>query len=353
MSDDAEVDVRPKVVTSAQERRAPSLRDVASHAGVSVSTVSRYLIGQLRLRPETETRVELAISELGYERAARSGAEARGGATSIGLIVPEIANAYFGRIAEGVIESANRCGLSVLLASTQSHAGNEAAYSELLASIGIGGLVYVGSHVSNPALAELVVAGLPVVAVDEEVAGVSPCDSVRPDDYAGAYQATKYLVTLGHRQIALVTGPDELRSVRDRRCGYEDAMANAGLAVCGPLLSGPFSAEFGAAALSRLMSSRPAPTAVFAASDEIALGILLSASTFGLSLPVDLSLVGFDDVPAAAIVAPRLTTVRTPVATMARMAVDMLTERMAGRSLPSRSKVAPVSLVERDSTAPR
>jgi DNA-binding LacI/PurR family transcriptional regulator len=333
--------------------RAPSLHDIAHSAGVSVSTVSRYLNGQLPLKPDTESRVLAAMDELGYGRGRRASraVPARGGA--IGLVVPQIGNTYFGRIADAVVTAAERAGHPVLLVSTLNHSRKQLEYVDLLASKDVAGLVYAGNYSSNSALANLIAAGTPVVVIDEALVDAPPVDTVLVDDYAGAYQAVTYLASLGHERIALVTGPATLTSVTERTRGYVDALGKAGIPIDRQVrLAGTFSEDFGVGALSHLLSADEPPTAVFAASDTIALGMLTSAKTLGLSIPGELSIVGFDDVPAAGIVSPRLTTVRTPVDKMAAAAVSMLLERLDDPSREVHTSVTPVALVVGESTAP-
>lgn len=342
----------------------PSLHDIARNARVSVSTVSRYLNGRLPLRPETETRVLEAMASLGYQRgggSARSRYRARNGApgakpttSAIGLVVPQIGNPYFGRIADAVVEAAEAHGLPVLLTSTLNHSRKQLDYVDLLVSKNIVGMVYAGNYASNRALSSVISTGLPVVVIDEAITGVPPVDMVLVDDYAGAYHATAYLASLGHERVALVTGPASLHSVKERTRGYHYALTKAGIDPDRQVrLTGAFSEEFGAAALSHLLAVPEAPTAVFAASDAIALGLMGIARTLGVAIPDDLSVVGFDDVPAAGLVTPRLTTVRTPVDKMAATAVAMLVERIDEPARAPQSAVTPVHLVLGESAAQR
>jgi DNA-binding LacI/PurR family transcriptional regulator len=332
--------------------RQPSLHDIAQSAGVSVSTVSRYVNGQLALRPDTELRVRTAMDELGYSRPAKPARTPATRTGVIGLVVPQIGSMYFGRIAEGIAAAAEAQGLSVLTASTFSHARKERDYVELLVEKGVDGLIYAGNHVTNRALAEAVDDRFPVVVIDEAFAG-APVDAVLVDDYAGAYQAVAHLTSVGHRRIALASGPADLVSVRERTRGWRDALVRADLDPDEQMvIPGPFSEDAGVGALSRLLAADPSPTAVFAASDTIALGILTGASNLGVRIPDDLSVVGFDDIPAASYVTPRLTTVRTPIDRMASAAVTMLVERIDAPESAPRTTVVPVSLVLGDSVAP-
>ena len=147
----------------------------------------------------------------------------------IGFVVPEISNPYFGAIADYVVEAVERHGRLVLLCSHRSQSVKQSSYIDLLASGAIDGMLYLGSYRSNERLAVAIADGLPVVVVDEPIAGLPPVPTVVMDDYAGGYQATSYLVALGHRRIAFVSGPAELGSVQERYRGYLDALRKGGI----------------------------------------------------------------------------------------------------------------------------
>ena len=329
-----------------------TIQDVARAAGVAASTVSRYLNGRLKVSPATEARVLNAVTELGYvpNSVARNLAQRRSGV--IGFVVPEISNPYFGAIADYVVEAVERHGSLVMLCSHRSQSLKQSSYIELLASGAIDGMLYLGSFRSNKRLAVAIADGLPVVVVDEPIAGLPPVHTVVMDDYAGGYQATSYLVALGHRRIAFVSGPSELGSVQERYRGYCDALRKGGLEPAGQVrLAGQFTEQFGMSALPHLLAATEPPTAAFVASDYIAFGLISAAEAHGVRVPDDLSVVGFDDIRFSQYVQPRLTTVRSPVERMARLGVELLFERLQEPAAPARSEVLPVELVIRESAA--
>ena len=330
-----------------------TIQDVAKAAGVAASTVSRFLNGQLKVTPATEARLREAVATLGYVPNAQAKNLARGRSGAIGFVVPDISNPYFGTIADHVVEAVELRGLMVLLCSTRSQAVKEASYIDLLASGAIDGMLYLGSFRSNARLAAAIHGGLPVVVVDEPIAGLPGVHSVVMDDYAGGYQAASYLVALGHRRIAFVSGPAELGSVTERRRGYRDALVKGGIDPEAQLnLPGQFTEQFGASALPRLLAGPEPPTAAFVASDYIALGMLSAAETHGIRVPEDLSVVGFDDIRFSQYVRPRLTTIRSPVERLAHTGVAMLFERLAGTAGPARTEVLSVELIVRESAGP-
>lgn len=333
-----------------------SLRQVAEFANVSPSTVSRFVRGQLRMRADTEARVRRAMETLGYPvraltKPVTTRAVRRTSAETIALILPEMDNAYYGIIADHVVEEAERRGLFVLLCSTRNQVLKEESYIELLTGGKVAGLLYLGSHRHNARLVDAVRRGFPVVVVDELIAGLPPVDCVIMDDYAGGYQATGHLVQLGHRRIAFVGGPTELHSVGERFRGFTDALVKVSLDARDQIrLAGPFAEQFGMNAMSHLLARQPMPTAVFGASDSIALGLLAASGTHGVQVPDELSIVGFDDLRFSEYVRPRLTTVHSPVDRLSAIGVEMLVERLEGSTVPARKEILPVSLVERNST---
>jgi DNA-binding LacI/PurR family transcriptional regulator len=336
-----------------------TIQDVAKAAGVAASTVSRYLNGQLRVSPATEARLLGAVRDLGYVPNTQAKNLARRRSGVIGFVVPEIGNPYFGAIADYVVEAVERRGLLVLLCSTRTQAAKEASYIDLLGSGAIDGMLYLGSFRSNERLAAAIRGGLPVVVVDEPIAGLPDVHTVVMDDYAGGYQAASYLVALGHRRIAFVSGPAELGSVQERRRGYSDALTKGGIDPDEQLnLSGHFTEQFGMSALPRLLAAGQPPTAAFVASDYIALGMLSAAETHGIRVPGDLSIVGFDDIRFSQYVRPRLTTIRSPLERLAQIGVELLFDRLAGAEAgpradaPARTEVLPVELIVRESAAP-
>jgi DNA-binding LacI/PurR family transcriptional regulator len=330
-----------------------TIQDVAKAAGVAASTVSRYLNGQLKVSPATEARLIGAVRQLGYVPNAQAKNLARRRSGVIGFVVPEVSNPYFGTIADYVVEAVERRGLLVLLCATRSHVVKEASYIDLLASGAIDGMLYLGSFRSNERLAAAIRGGLPVVVVDEPITGLPDVHTVVMDDYAGGYQAASYLVALGHRRIAFVSGPAELGSVQERWRGYCDALIKGGIDPDEQLnLPGHFTEQFGASALSRLLAGGQPPTAAFVASDYIALGMLSAAEAHGVRVPEDLSVVGFDDIRFSQYVQPRLTTIRSPVERLAQTGVDLLFDRLADAEAAAHTEVLPVELIVRDSAAP-
>lgn len=332
-----------------------TLTSVAQHAQVSVSTASRYLRGQLKVSPETAARIDSAVRELRYEAPGTPTAEARRARNPvIALVVPDLLNPFFAELGEAIADVAAASGVSLVLGATGQQARRESNLSDFAARTeAIDGMIYVGIHRSNPRLIEVINDGLPVVVLDEEIAGSSQADSISVDNYSGAYLATAHLVQLGHRTIAHVAGPPELSTTRDRYRGFRDAMEHAGLTVYDDLvLHGPYTEHFGASTFPYLTRAAQRPTAVFVGSDIVAIGMLASAELHGLRIPEDLSVVGCDGIRVGEWLRPKLTTVQQPVAELARTAVEVVQARIENPEGERVEKVLPLHLLIRGSAVP-
>ncbi|MCX4722527.1 LacI family DNA-binding transcriptional regulator [Streptomyces sp. NPDC090052] len=331
-----------------------TLTSVAQHAQVSASTVSRYLRGQLKVQPETAARIDAAVRELKYEVPVAAPSGPRAGRPVIALVVPDLINPFFAELAEEVAAAAAVSGVGLVVGITGQQARRESLFSDFAASTeAIDGLIYVGMHRQNPRLTQAIAEGLPVVLLDEEVAGPSEVDTIAVDNYSGAYQATSYLVQLGHRRIMHIAGPQELSTTRDRLRGYRDAMDHAGLDVDEDLvLHGPYTEQFGASTFPYLARAAQPPTAAFVGSDIVAVGILGAAELHGLSIPEDLSVIGCDGIRVGEWLRPKLTTLQQPVADLARTALEVVQNRIAAPDGARVAKSFPLHLVIRGSAVP-
>lgn len=299
-----------------------SISAVAREAGVSTSTVSRFLKGELRISPETEARIQRAMEATGFEAP-------RSSVRHVALVIPELSNPYFALLTQAVVDAAHHRDLEVSVLVSDGLESREHRMVSACAQgsrMGADAILFVSMTGSSVLLAE-VPEGFPIVVIDEQLEG--PLADSRPfvgaDNFEGAYRATTYLLSQGHRRIAHLAGPERLWSARDRLRGYLRAVRDAGLDTDPQLvLEGPYSESFGASALSRVLRLDEPPSAVFAASDIVAVGLSSSAPMHGVSIPDDLSLIGFDGIEQGAWVTPTLSTVAQPVAEIAKQALDLL-----------------------------
>ena len=336
--------------------RQAALADVARLAGVSAATASRALAGR-RTHPVAETtrrRVELAAAELGYRpNPLARGLRARR-TSMIGVMVHDVRDPYFAEIVRGVTAEASRAGFLTMLCSSDRHPETELRYVDTLIDHRVAALLFAGGGLRDRAYQR---------AIAERAAGIrsyggalvalAPRVERRPaevtDDRGGARLATQHLVGLGHRRIALVTGPDNVHTSRARAAGYLDCMRSARLAPV--TASGTFTPEAGAAAVGRLLDRGDRFTGLFVASDTMAIGALAELRRRGLDVPGDVSVVGFGDVPGWEFRPPPLTTVRSGLAQIGAAGVRRALAQLEGRDRPPRIRVHAVELVVRESAA--
>lgn len=297
-----------------------SISAVARSAGVSPSTVSRFLKGQLRLSEETTARIRRAMQDTGFS-------VPRKGIRTLHLVIPELSNPYFAQLAQALTDAAHLRDLEVMV---HVSGGREFREQKIVAQCAHEGAVsgaaavFVSMTGSSTVLAD-VPADFPFVVLDERLEGplADQRSFVGSDSFEGAYQATTALLSRGHRRIAHVAGPGKLGSARERLRGYLQALRDAHTEPDPRLvLEGPYSESFGANALSRIVRLDAVPTAVFAASDVAAVGITAAAPMHGIRIPEDLSVIGFDGIRQGAWVTPRLSTVVQPLADLAGRALD-------------------------------
>ena len=333
-----------------------SMGTVAAEAQVATSTVSRYLAGNLKVAADTESRIRAAMDRLGYDLPVVRSSSERRRPRLLAVVVSDLGNAYYASFAEHTARSIETAGYTPVMLSVSQSAAEPLAGIEALIQAGLAGAISIGGSRPDELRARLQRDDVPLVTV-EEPHGREHATSfdIDLDNYSGARQAVTYLTRLGHRDIAFISGPRDLAPVVARRRGYEDGLRAEGIDVDAQFdLEGECSEDFGFAALTQLLAfDRARPTAVFVAADEIAVGVLNAASQLQLKVPEDLSVVGFDDIPAASHVTPRLTTIHTPLTKLAEVAAAALLDVLAGETDQATSAVVPVSLVVRDSTAAR
>ncbi|TWD81624.1 LacI family transcriptional regulator [Kribbella amoyensis] len=331
------------------------LADIAAKAGVSEATVSRVLNGKPGVAEDTRQAVLTALDVLGFERPTRL---RRRSAGLIGLVMPELINPIFPAFAQ-VIESAlSQRGFTPVLC-TQSPAGaTEEEYVEMLLERGVSGIIFVsGLHADTGAdhagYQALVERNLPVVFVNGWLPGVE-APFISSDESAATELAVSHLVALGHRRIGFASGPERFIVVQRKLAGFRTAMkAQLGLSdtdVDELTELSMFGVEGGAAAAQRLLDA--GVTALVCGSDMMALGVIRAVRRRGLSVPADVSVVGYDDAPMMEFTDPPMTTVRQPVQAMALAAVQSLLEEVRGHATPHTEFLFRPELVVRGTTGP-
>jgi LacI family transcriptional regulator len=336
-------------------QKTVTIQDVARRAGVSPMTVSRVINNEISVRETTRTAVRAAIDALNYAPNPAARTLAGKGLIRIGLLYSNPSSAYLSEFLLGGLEAA-RTG-DVQLVVEKCDEGGEARAAAHLASQDVHGVVLPPplcelAQVIDP-LAE---AGVPVAAV----AGGAPAPGVscvRIDNRRAAREMTEHLLGLGHRRIGFIAGHPSQSASAERRDGYLDALRSFHAPIeSGLVAQGLFTHRSGLEAAETLLSLAEAPTAIFAANDDMAAGALAAAHRRGLHVPADLSLCGFDDSSIATSVWPELTTIHQPIADMAARAVELLRDQIrasrAGRGAVGLQETLPFRLVRRESDGP-
>ncbi|MFT4280158.1 LacI family DNA-binding transcriptional regulator [Microbacterium sp.] len=323
-----------------------TLREVAEAAGVSISTVSRILDERTPpSKSETAQRVRAVADELGYRRNVFASNLRRGATGTIGVLVPRLTDAVMAMMFEAIERVARQRGYFAVVATCGDDPDAERRATETLLDRGVDGLILATARLDDELPASLRSRGVPhVLALRTD--RVSP--SSLGDDETGGYLALRHLLDLGHRDIGVITGPWFTSSGRDRRAGATRAAAEAGVALADErILAVGYGLQHGIDAGRQLLAGDSRPTAIFAANDNLAVGVLSVAYSLGIRIGEELSIVGYNDIPLVAQLPVPLTSVHTPFDQIAANAVELLLGESSTQTL-----VALPSLIPRQSTAP-
>ena len=329
------------------------MKDVAVHANVSVSTVSYVMNGTGPVSADRRARVLNSVRELNYIPNESARSLKRQSASTIGLVIPDLSNQFFSLLASGVAHAAAARDVLVVLCSSESTEEAESSNARLLRSQRVDGVVYLtGFHESPSSLLELQSLG-PVVLVDERVPGAD-LPAVLADGRRGARDVAAHVVALGHQRFACIAGPTALWTAEQRLAGYREALALGGLDPdTMEVLIGDYRMDSGFQLAQKALNvpTHKRPTALLCANDMMAIGALEYCRANGLNVPGDVSVVGFDDVPMAPLLSPRLTTVRQPAREMGMHAAELLLDLVNGNVKPDSPETFPVEVIVRESAA--
>lgn len=332
-----------------QPRARATIRDVAEHAGVSVATVSKVINQRYGVAAETTARVRAVISELGYEASLVAQSLRNHRTNVIGILVADL-EPFSTELLKGAADAIRGSGFELVVYSAGGGAGDMVGWERRYLSR-LSGTLVDGAVLVTPTVVD-VQHGAPVVAVDPHT-GPSDFPTVDADSLRGARLATEYLLSLGHRRIALLAGREDLQSAKLREEGYREALAAAGVPFVESLVRiGGYDAELAKSAAHELLSGPERPTAVFAANDITAIATIEVAQAIGMRVPEDLSVVGFDNIPESALCTPPLTTVNQPIRTMGERAVELLIRLIREQPVEHTHLTLDTKLVVRGSTAP-
>ena len=311
----------------------PTIHDVAKRAGVAPITVSRVINKSGYVSKETRQRVEEAIAELEYvpNVIARSLRSKR--TNTLALVLTDITNPFFTVIARGVEDTASNAGMTVIYCNTDESEIEEEKYLQLLLQKQVDGILLVPARSISRSVDLIRERGKPVVVLDRKIQGVE-VDNVRGDSEGGAYQLVKLLIDQGHTHIAVLSGPMDVSTAKDRVTGYRRALEEAGFQENELVYFGAFTQASGFEMTQKALSLNPRPTALFAANNFIAYGALKALRQADLDVPAAISVVAFDDLPPGLITDPFLTVAAQPAYQMGHLATEMLLNRLQSEDQP-------------------
>ncbi len=331
--------------------RRPTINDIAKRVGLSKASVSRALNGKADVGPETRKRVFKLAAQMGYVPSASARALSNGRSNTLGLLVPTLTWPWILEVLRGVAEEIERSGYSLMLYTTASGADSEHAFMSQVVPAGVvDGLALVIPPGMLDYIGQLAKRGLPVVVIDDR--GHHPeFPTVATTNVEGGRTATQHLVELGRRKIAMLNGPIDYGCNEDRLEGYRSALQSGGIRFEPKrVVNADFTEAGGADAMRALLQREPQLDAVFVANDLMAFGAMRTLRQESRRIPEDVAVMGFDDLPSAALTHPPLSTIHQPLYEMGRAAASMLMAAVRGEPIQQRAEI-PTSLVVRGSTA--
>ena len=326
-----------------------TIRDVARHAGVSISTVSRVLNDTCPVHEDKRRLVLDASDALGYSPnpAALSLLNKKTG--GLGVLLPFVSGEFFSELLGGLDEAAQDLGLFLVVSTSHRHPAEFRKAIQVM-NKRVDGLIVMAPGLDDAAAASILKTGTPSVFINTYAEGLS-ADVLNFDNHAGAYALTRHLLDAGHERIALIRGASEAGDAQERIRGYRDAMGEAGTADTAHLeVEGGYSREDGYEAARDIAAMSPRPTAIVAANDYCAMGALSALHDLGIAVPDEIAVAGFDGLTSSQYTVPPLTTVRVPIRDIGYRAVGLLADRLRGEDTPRERQVFPVELITRTSS---
>lgn len=332
-----------------------NISDVARRAQLSKSTVSRVLNGK-PVREENRQKVLKAMRELDFRPNAQARSLTSGRTSVVGVLVPDMDGPFYGSILEGCQQALWANGLYMIVRSTHHRKGSEPNFAKLLWEKRVDGLIIITpreiKEVSMQSLLKhLIEDGFPIMIVDGEVNDVN-VSGVSVDNFAGGYKATEYLIELGHKRISIMLGPEDAPESIQRLNGYKRALKahNLPFEPCLVKAAGDYHWESVIDIFPETMAAQP--SALFCCADDLAYGALEACKNHNLSVPKELSVIGYDDVPYAKMLTPKLTTIAQPLVNLGQVAAGKMARIITGQEPEVTQITLPTELVIRESTSP-
>jgi LacI family transcriptional regulator len=333
---------------------APKIKDVAKKAGVSVTTVSRVLNDEKYVKDDLKARVKRAIDELGYTPSHIARSLVRKKTNLIGVIVPDVTSSFYSTILSNIEKTASLNDYNLVVCNIIEDIDKELKYLQVFKEMRVEGIIIMHEKLNDEIRELISKLDIPII-----FSSVKPTDqpfvSVIIDDYIAAYDATRYLIDLGHQRIGFIGGDmRDVTSGQNRYVGYTQAFADSGVDIVDNYIHfGDYKTHSGYEIMKELLACEPRPTAVFAVSDDMAVGAMNCIHDHGLQVPGDISVMGFDGSQLTELVRPRLTSMEQPIQDMGKATVDTLLDLISGKAVDTQEDVILThKLVMRDSCKP-
>lgn len=330
---------------------APKIKDVAKKAGVSVTTVSRVLNGEKYVKDDLKAKVKRAIDELGYAPSHIARSLVRKKTNLIGVIVPDLTSSFYSTILSSIEETASLNDYNLLVCNIIEDTDKELKYLNVFKEMRVDGIIIMHEKLSEDIRSFINKLDIPVI-----FSSVRPLDhkfvSVIIDDYEAAYDATRYLIELGHERIAFIGGDmRDITSGQNRYVGYRNALKDQRVRIVNDYIRfGDYKTQSGYNLMKELLACEPRPTALFAVSDDMAVGAMNCIHDHQLKVPDDISIIGFDGSQLTELVRPRLSSMEQPIQDMGKITVDTLIELISDPTYsPREDLILGHKLVVRDS----
>jgi len=326
-----------------------TIHDVAAEAGVSFGTVSRVINNDVHVKKETREKVWDVVKKLNYVANRQARSLAGGKTNSIGVLVPDLGTGYIGEIVRGIDAELSLADMDLIVYTTHRTPTKEANYVANLASGMVDGLLLVLPREPQNLIETMKQLHFPFVLIDHQGTD-EDCPAVGAANWSGGYNATEYLIGLGHKRIGHITGSMDLGCAVDRLAGYQSALKTYHLAESPELIyEGNFDQPDGYEGALALLDLPDPPTAFFASNDVMAMGVMDAVRSRGLRVPQDISIVGFDDIPQSSLIRPALTTINQPLEKMGRVSTQLLLKMLENSEDKNARIELPTHLVIRDS----
>ena len=325
------------------------IRDIATRAGASIATVSRVVNGSGYVSPAMRARIEAAIAEVQFRPNAGAASMRRGKSRMVGVLLPALDVKFFGILAHVVEQALFARGYHAFICCSSESPEREAEYVAAMLAQRVDGVIMASVAPRSVAAARLTAAGVPIVAVDRDIAGAV---TVKADHHAGGRLMAGHLLDLGHRRISVIGAPDHSAPVQERLAGVTERLAEARVTIAAVRLGPDHGFEACRDLAATLLSQEGKVDAVIGLTDLAAIGAIHALHAKGIAVPEDVSVIGFDDMPMARYVIPQLTTVAQPIREIGALAVEQIVRLMTGAE-PATAQLPPLSVVVRGTTAAR